>query len=245
MLANVNLEKVLVFDIETVPASMDYSTLDTEIKNAWVRKCEYLIKDDSSPEQFFYERAGIYAEFGKVICISGGYFIKKENEDGYNFRVRSWYGDDEALILADFAKMMLSHFNDRDIHRLIGHNSMEFDIPYLCRRMVVNEQKLPALFDLHGAKPWEVQHLDTMQLWKFGDRKSYTSLDLLASILGIPSSKGDINGADVARVYYEESGLDRIKEYCQRDVVATARVLMKYMRLPLLKDEDVKIATES
>jgi predicted PolB exonuclease-like 3'-5' exonuclease len=169
-----------------------------------------------------------------VICISAGFFANEL------FRLKSFYGDDEKEVLESFASMLNTHFYTSE-KRLCAHNGKEFDFPYLARRMIVNDIKLPNILDLHGKKPWEVQHLDTMELWKFGDYKNYTSLELLTAIFGIPTPKDDIDGSDVWRVYWQEKDLERIASYCQKDVVAIAQVFLKYKGLPFLKDDQVKI----
>lgn len=241
MLDHVNLENALVFDIETVPGTNDWNSLSTDIQNLWARKAQQLRipEEEMTPSESFADRAGIYAEFGKVVCISAGLF-KRTPEGGWQLRVRSFYGDDEKALLTEFADT-LSKLNKS--YFLVGHNINEFDIPYVCRRMIIQGINLPDMIDIAGKKPWEVHHIDTMQYWKFGDYKSYTSLKLLAAILGIPTPKDDIEGKDVARVYWEEQNLERIAVYCQKDVVTTARLLQRYKGLPTLTDDDVEIIT--
>ena len=122
---------------------------------------------------------------------------------------------------------------------LCAHNGKEFDFPFLARRILVNELPLPAILDSAGKKPWETQYLDTMELWKFGDYKHYTSLELLAALFGIPTPKDDINGADIHRVYWEDHDLERIRIYCQKDVLTIARLFLKFQQQPGIEDEDV------
>lgn len=241
MLDHVNLENALVFDIETVPGTNDWNSLSTDIQHLWARKAQQLRipEEEMTPSESFADRAGIYAEFGKVVCISAGLF-KRTPEGNWQLRVRSFYGDDEKSLLTEFADT-LSKLNKS--YFLVGHNINEFDIPYVCRRMIIQGINLPDMIDIAGKKPWEVHHIDTMQYWKFGDYKSYTSLKLLAAILGIPTPKDDIEGKDVARVYWEEQNLERIVTYCQKDVVTTARLLQRYKGLPTLADDDVEIIT--
>lgn len=242
MLDHVNLENALVFDIETVPGQATWDEVPADLQPLWARKAKQLrIPEEVPPAESFADQAGIYAEFGKVICISAGYFKRDENTGKANFRVTSFYGDDEKKLLEEFGKVLTQHFNSPN-HYLVGHNINEFDIPYVCRRMIVHGVELPSLIDIAGKKPWEVKHIDTMQYWKFGDYKSYTSLKLLAAILGIPTPKDDIDGSDVARVYWQDHDLPRIVTYCQKDVVTTARLLQRYKGLPTLTDEDVVIA---
>lgn len=234
MLEKVRLENILFIDIETVPEQPDYNLLDDELKELYAMKTAYQRKEDVSAEEF-YERAGIWAEFGKIICISAGFFTFKN--DIRHFRVTSFFGEEEK-ILRDFSNLINNHFAQPQ-HILCGHNAKEFDIPYIARRMIINSVPLPGKLNLFGKKPWEVPHLDTMELWKFGDYKSFTSLRLLTKILGIPSPKDDIDGSQVGHVYHVEKDIDRIVTYCEKDVIATAQILLRFRREALLVDDEV------
>lgn len=220
-----DLENVLVIDIETVPATSNFSELDETWQKLWTKKAAQIAKEKTASEA--YDRAGIYAEFGKIVCIGVGVYFYQG--DHLCLRVKSFQSQDEQLMLKEFSAFLRKHYNGK-AHLLAAHNGKEFDFPYLCRRMVVNQIKLPNILNLSGKKPWEVQHLDTMEFWKFGDYKSYTSLELLAALLGIETPKDDIDGSQVAQVYYEEHNLERIAQYCKKDVVTTAQLLAK-MRL--------------
>jgi uncharacterized protein YprB with RNaseH-like and TPR domain len=203
-------------------------------KKLWDKKAEWIKrKDDDDPESV-YERAGIYAEFGKIVCISVGFL--KDTE----FRLKSFYGDDEKKILNDFAGLLNSHYH-QNYHLLCAHNGKEFDFPYLSRRMIINGITLPYVLNIAGKKPWEVNHLDTMELWKFGDYKSYTSLELLALILGLPTPKDDIAGSDIARIYWQEKDLERIARYCQKDVLTVAQILLKLKGETAIPEENITI----
>jgi predicted PolB exonuclease-like 3'-5' exonuclease len=234
MINDLILENILFLDIETVPQFPSYDEMPEKMKELWGKKAEWLIKNEEDTAASIYSRAGIYAEFGKVICISAG-FIK---DDG--FRIKSFYGIDEKEVLAAFSEMLNRHYRAPD-KLLCAHNGKEFDFPYLSRRMIVNRIPLPEILRLYGKKPWEVAHLDTMELWKFGDYKNYTSLDLLTAILEIPSPKGDISGSDVGRVFWEENDLERIRNYCQKDALAVAQLLLRYIGKDLIPEEKVKI----
>ena len=234
MLYKLNLEHILFLDIETVTQKQHFSDLDETSQTLWEQKSQYQRKDEITAEDF-YERAGIWAEFGKIVCISVGYFNMKG--DQRNFRVTSFYGD-EVVILKQFKQLLKDHFSQTK-HLLCAHNGKEFDFPYIARRMVINGLNLPYKLDLFGKKPWEVPHLDTMELWKFGDFKHYTSLKLLAHVLGIPSPKEDMDGSMVKDVFYEENDLDRIITYCELDVVTTAQVFLRMRNEELLSDEEV------
>ncbi len=238
MLENLKLENILVVDIETVPQTPTYQDLDDRWKKLWNKKASFLVSDDETPEDV-YGRAGIYAEFGKVICISVGVFFKPDDE--WNFKIKSFYGDDERALLQEFCELLNANFNIPS-KALCGHNGKEFDFPFLARRILVNGLKLPYLLNTAGKKPWEVNHIDTMQLWKFGDFKSYTSLDLLAALFDIPTPKDDIDGSMVHRVYYEENDLERIRIYCQKDITTLANILLRFKSLPILNEKNIQIA---
>jgi DNA polymerase elongation subunit (family B) len=231
------LRDILFLDIETVGITDDYQNLDERMKAQWARKANFFKREDlQSEEDLFHQRAGIYAEFGKIICIGVGKFF--ENEEGeLGLRTKSYYGDDEKALLLEF-KSMVEKF-DQTTLRLCAHNGKEFDFPYICRRMLVNCISLPPVLSLSGKKSWEVQHLDTMEMWKFGDYKHYTSLDLLAAIFSIPSSKQDMDGSQVNGVYYKEKNLAKIQEYCVRDVVVLSQLFLKMKCLPLLQTQNI------
>ncbi len=236
MLDNLNIADILFLDIETVPAVASFDELNDRFKKLWEKKAEQLRRHDPDlTADQLYERAGIYSEFGKVICVSCGF------THGSEFRVKSYYGDDEKTLLAEFAGLLNRHFN-KERHLLCAHNGKEFDYPYLARRMLVQGIELPEILKMAGKKPWEIKHLDTMELWKFGDYKHYTSLDLLAAIFDIPTPKDDIDGSMVGQIYWEEKDLERIVTYCQKDTLTVAQLLRRYLGLPLIKEEDVVIA---
>ena len=235
MLNKLNLQNILFLDIETVPEVELFVDLSPEMQELYALKTQYQRKDEFTPEEF-YHRAGIWAEFGKIICISVGYFIERKGVS--QLRVTSFYGDNEHKLLLDFKNLLDTHFNHPN-HLLCAHNGKEFDFPYIARRMIINQIELPNKLNLFGKKPWEVPHIDTMDLWKFGDYKHYTSLKLLTAILGIPSPKQDIDGSEVANVYYQEKNLSRIVEYCERDTVAVAQLLLRFLNKPLLEDAQI------
>jgi DNA polymerase elongation subunit (family B) len=234
MLKDINIENVLFLDIETVPAFINYEKMPDIFRKLWDKKAEFLKKETAETPESLYSRAGIYAEFGKIICISVGFFRARE------FRIKSFYGDDESLLLEQFRKLLTSHFNFTD-KLLCAHNGREFDFPYLARRILINGLPLPAILDAAGKKPWEVQFLDTLELWKFGDYKHYTSLELLSAVFDIPTPKDDISGSDVHRVYWEEHDLERIRIYCQKDVLTVARLFLKYQQQPGIEEDQVII----
>lgn len=232
MLYNLNFEKILFLDIETVPMVPDYNQLPEKFKKLWDKKAERLKKEENDTPDILYGRAGIYSEFGKIICISVGFMKNRE------FRIKSFYGDDELILLKEFSELLEKYYNSRD-HLLCAHNGKEFDYPYIARRMLINGLPLPGILNIAGKKPWEVAHLDTMELWKFGDYKNYTSLELLTAVFGIDTPKEDIDGSMVAEVYYNENDLERIVKYCQRDTLTVAQLLLCYLGKPKIKEQDI------
>ena len=239
MLEKVSLEKVLFLDIETVPQTYQFPDLEEDAKHLFELKTRFQQNDDKSFEQLYNEKASILSEFGKIVCISVGFV--RETTTGKQLRMKSFYHDDEETLLNQFKKLLDEHYNT-PYHILCGHNAKEFDFPYICRRMLINGIKLPAVLDIAGKKPWEISHLDTMELWKFGDYKAYTSLALLCHVFKIPTPKDDISGADVARVYYEENDLERIKVYCEKDVVALVQLFLKMKGDTLIDDGDIQFS---
>ncbi len=239
MLKYLNLKNVLFLDIETVPSVNDHEELPANFKTLFAEKLGRWKKDEQTWHEYYFSKAGIYAEFGKIVCISVGIFQKGKSLEDSRFRVKSFYGDVEKDILTDFAKLLNTNYRQPDNKYLCGHNIKEFDVPFICRRMLIHGIKLPRIIDTAGAKPWEVNHIDTLQLWKFGDYKHYTSLNLLAALFEIPTPKDDISGKDVGRVYWEENDLERIVIYCQKDVVTVARLILKLKGFSALEDERV------
>jgi 3'-5' exonuclease len=238
MLANIKPEDILFLDIETVPLSSSYSILDPVSQVHWDKKSRQFRTEEQTPDEA-YERAGIYAEFGKIICISVGLIKEK---DPMSFRLKSFFGDDEKALLSDFSAMLVKFTRHREA-LLCAHNGKEFDYPYIARRMIINSMVIPDILDNAGKKPWDVKLLDTLDLWKFGDYKSYTSLDLLTTILGIRSPKDEIDGSMVAKVYWGEHDLNRIAVYCEKDVLAVAQVLLRFMNLPMIEADRIESVT--
>jgi 3'-5' exonuclease len=239
MLDQMNLENVLFLDIETVPANPEFENIPPEIKKFWEKKSATFRKENETAEAV-YERAGIYAEFGKIIVICAGHITVRDGV--HSLRIKAFAGDDEAKVLAEFSDMLKKFSTNREID-LCAHNGKEFDFPYLARRLLINGLKIPKILDVAGRKPWEVRFLDTMELWKFGDHKNYTSLDLLAHLFGIPTPKDDIDGSMVAGVYWKEKDLPRIVKYCQKDVVAIAQLLLRYKGEQLLQAEQIELVS--
>lgn len=234
MIDKIVLPNILFLDIETVPQSAFFNDLPEEAQQLFADKTQYQRKDDVTPEEF-YNRAGIWAEFGKIICISVGYFTIKNAER--QFRTKSIIGEEKQL-LEEFNDLVKTHFSN-PAFVFCGHNIKEFDIPYMCRRMLINEINIPEKLQLFGRKPWEIPHLDTLELWKFGDYKHYTSLKLLTYVLNIPSPKEDIDGSEVRNVYYNEKNIERIAKYCERDVVAVAQIFLRMHNEPILKESEI------
>ncbi len=234
MLEKIRLEKILFLDIETVAQQPNFNSVDERLRKFWEQKAKYIAADETPEEA--YSRAGIYAEFGKIVCISVGFITYEGSEK--NLRLKSFYGDDEKLLVEEFFDLLNNYFNQAD-HLLCAHNGKEFDFPYIARRALVNGLNIPSILDLAGKKPWEVAHLDTLQLWKFGDYKNYTSLGLLTAIFNIPTPKDDIDGSMVNQVYWEDKDVERIKIYCEKDVVALTQLFLRYRNEDLVKEENI------
>lgn len=219
----VDPSKIMFLDIETVSGARRFDDLPENMRLLWEKKAknmsEFVNFSENAPREL-YNRAAIFAEFGKIVCISVGCF------GGEKFVLHSFAGADEKELLQDFLHTMTSWLNSRD-RMICGHNVKEFDIPFIARRLLINGLDLPPMFDLAGKKPWEVQHIDTMELWKFGDYKNFTSLELLAAVFDIPTPKDDINGSQVGQVFWQDGDIDRIAVYCQKDVLTTARLYLK------------------
>jgi uncharacterized protein YprB with RNaseH-like and TPR domain len=235
----VPFHNILFLDIETVPQYPDFDGLPEPWKQLWNRKAEVLLRNnDTETISSIYPRAGIYAEFGKIICISCG--VLQGNGENRKMILKSFAGDDESSLLIEFTSM-LKKWVGLESRLLCAHNGKEFDFPYLCRRLLINNLPIPSLLDISGKKPWEVPHLDTMELWKFGDYKSYSSLNLLAHVLGIPTPKDDIDGSMVWEIYWKERNLDRIITYCQKDVVTVAQILLRMQGESTISAENIEI----
>lgn len=232
---NKRLRDILFIDIETAGQSYDYESLSQPMKALWAKKAKIISRNPSISNKEISElysmKAGIYSEFARVVCISVGYFVTKKKEIT-GFRTKTFSDSNEREMLRSFSHLLKSHFDKPNKQALCGHNIREFDIPFICRRMVIHSLKIPKMLDIAGKKPWQVEHLiDTLNLWRFGDYKNYTSLDLLSTVLGIPSPKDDIDGSQIHSLYWEESDLSRIVRYCEKDVFTTAKVCCRLMNV--------------
>ena len=234
------LNNILFLDIETVPQYADYNSLPGDWKGLWDTKAISLLKyHEEETKETIYHRAGIYAEFGKIICISCGFISGSGREK--KIIIKSFYGESESVVLVEFCDMVSKWNANGEQKFLCAHNGKEFDFPYLCRRLIINNLPIPSILNTSGKKPWEVCHLDTLELWKFGDFKSFTSLNLLAHTLGIPTPKDDIDGSKVWSVYWNDRDLQRIVNYCQKDVVTVAQIFLKLNCDSAVKPENVEI----
>ncbi len=231
-----SLKGILFIDIETVPVLPHYEQLSPELQKEWIRKSKFLkgpADPNAEPATLFSERAGVFSEFAKVVCIGIGSLYKQG--DTWKMRLKALTNDNEKLLLTDFCQILEKMGQQHKELRFCGHNIKEFDVPFLCRRMIINEMAIPSCMQFQGKKPWEINHLDTMELWRFGDFKNFTSLSLLAAVLGIPSPKSDLDGSMVASVYYQDGDLHRIGSYCLQDVYTSAKV---YLKLVGIRDID-------
>lgn len=246
MIDAIDITNVLFLDIETVSEHLSYDHLSDEMKALWQIKARQISRksaEDLAEEEIaalYSEKAAIYAEFGKIICISVGAVSRDKSTGRLKVRLKSFAADDEKALLTEFSNLIAQFYNDPSKHYVCGHNIREFDIPYICRRMVVQQLPFPGLLVIAGKKPWEVKHLvDTLEYWKFGDIKNFTSLRLLAAVLGFPSPKDDIDGSMVGKVYWQENDLDRISYYCEKDVLATVQLFLRFKLAALLTEDQI------
>jgi len=242
--SNLDLRNILFFDIETVSEYQNYTEMPEHFQKLWTIKAKNLSRelelDKDQSAHWYNSKAGIFAEFSKVVCISMGY-LRKEN-DAWVLRLKSISGHDELELLKEFSQVLDKNYDQADKSLICGHNIKEFDVPFLCRRMVKHNLPLPAILDVAGKKPWEIkQFIDTLELWKFGDMKNFTSLNLLAAVLDVPTPKDDIDGSMVGQVYWEENDLDRIAVYCQKDVATVVQVLFRLSGMPILSPDQIQI----
>jgi len=236
---NIALDNLLLIDIETVPQRPSFDLLSEDWQKLWEEKTQRSLPDLTSTSEFYPQRAGVMAEFAKIVCISIGYFAKQGN--ALQLRLKSFYGDDEKKLLQDFIATVNQMEAKNNKWSFAGHNIKEFDMPFICRRLLINGLPIPAYLDFQNMKPWDTNIIDTFQYWRFGDYKNYTSLKLLAAALGVPSPKDDIDGSMVADVYWKEKNLERIVTYCQKDVLTTGNIILRFKNKELLKEENVVI----
>lgn len=235
MFQHINIENILFLDIETVSQYASYGEMPENVRYLWDKKASWFRREEQTPEEL-YSKAGLYAEFGKIICISMGVFDTKD--DLRKLRIKSFFGDDEYKILFEFGHL-LSELSERKTVILCAHNGKEFDFPYIARRMLVNNIPLPYPLDISGKKPWETNFLDTMELWKFGDHKHYISLELLTTILNISNPKDEIDGSMISDIYWKKKELDAVVAYCEKDILAIAQLILRFKGEVLLKPEDI------
>lgn len=239
MLNNVALDQLLLLDIETTPLTASFDHLSDELQALWLEKNAKIAPESENAFENFSEKAGLLAEFGKIVCISAGFFFTENGH--YQLRIKSFYGNDEKELLSGFLELTHKFFTRHPRFQFAGHNIREFDIPYICRRALINGLSLPVSLQLNNFKPWEQPLLDTMQLWRFGEFRNYTSLKLLAAVMGIPTPKDDIDGSMVGKVYWETGDVKRIADYCQKDVLTVAQLLLKFKGLPLIEKDGISI----
>ncbi len=228
---------ILFIDIETVPQYPTYKDLPEKEKDFWNYKAKF-ISTENQPSEEIYQRAGIYAEFGKVIVVSLGWLTGKGEE--MKLRVKTLADKDEINLLNSLIEILIKVDNSNNV--LCGHNIKEFDVPFICRRILINGLKLPDMLDVSSKKPWQTPYLDTLELWKFGDRKHYSKLDLLAHVFDLPTSKDDIDGSQVFDIFYVQKDLDRIAVYCEKDVILTCQLYLKMNSLPILNENQIERA---
>ncbi len=241
---HIRIEDLVVIDIETASESPSFETLNEKWQKLWSDKVFKILPENTTAAEFYKIRAGVMAEFSRIVCISIGYFIKEQH---LKMRIKSFYDDDETKLLQRFIETINKIENTNKKWCFAGHNIKEFDIPFICRRLLVNNLNIPKYLDFQNMKPWETNMIDTFQYWRFGDYKNFTSLNLLAAALHVPSSKDDIDGSMVGELYHkgnaEEHSINikRIATYCQKDVVTTANIILKLKNTSLLHDDDIEV----
>ncbi len=233
------ISRVLFLDIETARSHYSLKDMGTGMQEMWRHKANNLKGEvGNSPEERYINRAAIYAEFGKVVCISFGLVYWQEGKA--HLKVKSFYGEDESKILQDFKELL----NDKlDGWKLCAHNGKEFDFPFLGRRYLINQLEPPRVLQVQGKKPWEVPYLDTMDLWRFGDYKNYTRLELLCHVFEVPSPKEEVDGSQVGELFWEQKEWEKIARYCERDVIATVQVFLRFCVLPLIEEEAIMLSS--
>lgn len=248
MLDYISPKSVLFIDVETVPMAKDFDQLDRKWQALWKQRNQRFKPEGQSDNEYFFGRSSLFAEFSKIVCISVGFitFQKTTNQAGEvtkepKLRIKSFCGHDEAELLTAFLELLTKYFNDPSKFYLCGHNISEFDVPILCRRMIINNLPLPSMLNVAKLKPWEQPFIDTMKLWRFGDRRNYTSLRLLTQVLGLPDPKTTMEGNEVADIYWKEKDLGRIQQGCEKDTVAVARLFLRFKRLPNISDDQVSV----
>jgi DNA polymerase elongation subunit (family B) len=198
--------------------------------------------DNKMIEALYNNKAPLHPEFGKIVCISIGYIdgeipekIEDKPEVELKLKLKSFYGHDEVKLLQDFLNATKSAITNavNPTYHLCGHNIMNYDVPFIAKRFIINGLKLPAMFDLDGKKEWNLPYfIDTRNVWKFNVYDSNCSLDLLCNLFDVESSKeGGISGKDVRDVFYIENDVQKIAMYCEEDVRALAQVYLKMKSL--------------
>ncbi len=238
MLSHISLNSLLFIDIETTSNKSDFKELSSELQILWSEKISKTEPENRDLSGTYSERAALFAEFGRIVCISVGYFPSGERQ---KFRVKSFAGADEKAVLSGFFGAVSGFEKSMYTLKFCGHNIQEFDIPYICRRALIHALPLPNVLQISGKKPWEMPVVDTMQLWRFGAYRDYISLRLLTGILDISTPKDDIDGSQVGEVFWHEKDIQRIATYCQKDVIAVAQLMLRFKIKPLLEDQNIEI----
>lgn len=235
---NIRLEELILIDIETVSAQNQFHSLNNNWQQLWQEKVIKMLPPNISIEEMYEQKAGVMAEFSKIVCVSIGYFKK---EPKWELRIKSFFGEEEKLVLQNFmnAVSQMHRVNDKWI--FAGHNIKEFDIPFLCRRLLVNHFAIPDYLNFQNKKPWETNIVDTFQYWRFGDYKNFTSLNLLAACLGIASPKDDMDGSMVGKIYWQEKDIERIATYCQKDIATVANIILRFKNMDLFTENQIRV----
>lgn len=224
--------KLLFFDIETVGISNYLSGLrgiNPGLHKYWSKIADYsrrTIKglEDKSDEDLFIERAALVPEYNKIVAVSMGFKMP----DG-SIKMMSKYGDDEKEILLGVKDVFDKC--DKSGFELCGHNIKHFDIPTLGKKYLIHEIPVPTLLPRYDTKPWNMKAVDTKDIWNFGNNRGFSSLELVCIAMGIESPKDDIGGSEVHKTYWAGDGLERIKDYCEKDVKVLIHLMDKFNKV--------------
>lgn len=239
-----NFKNILFIDIETASGVNTYTTLTENMQKLWLRKARSLMNPLQKPlEDLYFERAALFPEFGRIISIGMGFLFYNKNKE-LSLKVKTISNKNEKDLLLEFNQFIESTYPSKELS-LVAHNGKEFDFPYLCKRMLVHQLVIPKALQLQGKKPWEVVHQDTIEWWRFGDKKGYVSLELLAEIMGIGNVKTDLSGDKVNYTFYIEKDLEKIKKYCAEDVITLAQLFLRFNFIDYIQEKNIQRITDN
>ncbi len=239
------LKQMVFIDIETIRGKKTYNDVITEnpalddywqTKHTQIREKEPLSYGHIEDSAEMYEKmAALYPEWGQIVCISIGQIKFDEDGNPIKFTTKSFSGLYEKILLEEFNETASKIMSKYPRMQWVGHNIKGFDMPYIIKRSLINGVRVPNVFHLQKQKPWESQLIDTNDVWKFNGWNG-ARLGLLTEILNIPSPKQDMDGKMVSDVFWEDGDLNRISEYCEMDINATANVMLRISGMDIITD---------